>query len=139
LAGILPVQGEPKNKPHQQDKMNEFSEPGLIDKLELLGDAELDTLNFGVVKMDLDGRIVSYNLYESEGAGLSRERVLTRNFFAQIGPCTDNALVAGRFRGAVELDAELDYVFTLRMQHTPVRLRLLKSASAASMYLLVRR
>lgn len=139
LAGILPVQGEPKNKPHQQDKMNEFSEPGLIDKLERLSDAELDALNFGVIKMDQDGRIVSYNLYESEGAGLSRERVLTRNFFAQIGPCTNNALVAGRFRGAVELDAELDYVFTLRMQHTPVRLRLLKSVRAASMYLLVRR
>jgi len=128
-----------KNKQHQQDKMNEFSEPGLIDKLELLCDAELDALDFGVIKMDLEGRIVSFNRCESEAVGLSRERVLTRNFFAQIGPCTDNALVAGRFRGAVELDAELDYVFALRMQHTPVRLRLLKSARAASMYLLVRR
>jgi len=128
-----------KNKQHHQDKMNEFSEPGLIDKLELLGDAELDALDFGVIKMDLDGCIVSYNRCESAAAGLSRERVLTRNFFAQIGPCTDNALVAGRFRGAVELDAEFDYVFTLRMRHTPVRLRLLKSASAGSMYLLVRR
>jgi photoactive yellow protein len=119
--------------------MNEFSEPGLIDKLELLGDTELDALDFGVIKMDPDGRIVAYNRYESEAAGLSRERVLTRNFFTQIGPCTNNALIAGRFHGVAELDAELDYVFTLRMQHTPVRLRLLKSANAASMYLLVRR
>jgi photoactive yellow protein len=65
--------------------------------------------------------------------------VLGRNFFVQVGPCTDNALIAGRFRGAVELDTELDYVFALRMQHTPVRLRMLKAARAASMYLLVRR
>ena len=119
--------------------MNTFSEPNLIDALELLSEAELDALDFGVIKMSADGRVVGYNRYESDAAGLSRERVLTRNFFTQVGPCTDNALVAGRFRDAIELDAQFDYVFTLRMKHTPVRLRLLKAARAASMYLLVQR
>jgi len=119
--------------------MTTFSEQGLIDELERLSDAELDALNFGVIKMSLDGRVVAYNRCESEAAGLSRERVLASDFFTQIGPCTDNALVAGRFREAAELDTELDYVFTLRMQHTPVRLRLLKAPRATFMYLLVRR
>jgi len=82
---------------------------------------------------------VAYNRFESAAAGLSPERVLGRDFFTHTGPCTDNALVAGRFREATELDLEIDYVFTLRMQHTPVRPRLLRSARAACMYLLVRR
>ena len=119
--------------------MDKFSQPGLIDKLELRSDTELDVLDFGVIKMDLGGRVIAYNRYESDATGLSCDRVLARNSFAQVGPCTDNALIAGRFRDAVELDIELDYVFALRMQHTPVRLRLLKAARAACMYLLVRR
>ncbi len=72
-------------------------------------------------------------------AGLSKERVLTRNFFADVAPCTNNFMVAERFLSEPELDATLDYVFTLRMKPTPVTLRLLRSAASRHMYLLVKR
>jgi len=52
---------------------------------------------------------------------------------------TITTMVAERFISERELDATLDYVFTLRMKPTPVKLRLLKSASADHMYLLVKR
>jgi len=72
-------------------------------------------------------------------AGLSRERVVGRNFFTSVAPCTNNFMVAERFMSEPELDVKMDYVFTLRMKPTPVKLRLLRSATAEHMYLLVKR
>jgi photoactive yellow protein len=117
----------------------DFSEPDLIYRLEAARDDVLDELGFGVVRLGRDGRVVAYNAYESRAAALSRERVLGRHFFTEIGSCMDNALVARRFDADGELDAEIDYLFTLRLKPTPVRLRLLKSPRATAMYLLVRR
>lgn len=117
----------------------DFSQPFLLDHLKRASDADLDGLEFGVVKLDRGGRVLAYNRYESDAAGLSRDRVIGRHFFAEVGPCMDNALVAGRFEGDGELDLELDYVFALRLRPEPVRLRLLQSAAAAERYLLVKR
>jgi photoactive yellow protein len=86
-----------------------------------------------------DGEVVDYNLWESKMAGLSKERVLARNFFSEIAPCTNNYMIAERFLNEPELDATLDYVFTLRMKPTVVKLRLLVSATADHIYLLVNR
>ena len=55
--------------------------------------------------------------------------MIGRNFFVEIGPCTNNYLIAQRYQDSasegVSLDEQLDYVFTYRMAPTPVRLRLL--------------
>ena len=99
----------------------------------------LDELAFGVVRMRIGGEVVAYNAWESNMAGLSKERVLTRNFFADVAPCTNNYLVAERYLNEPKRDATLDYVFTLRMKPTAVKLRLLRSAAADHMYLLVKR
>lgn len=117
----------------------DFTQHDLIGVLDAAAHEELDQLSFGVIKLDPSGRVLAYNLPESSATGLSRERVLGRHFFTEVGPCMNNALVAGRFALESELDAELDYVFTQHLRPEPVRLRLLKSADSPSMYLLVRR
>ncbi len=105
-------------------------------------DDELDLLDFGVIVGDLDHRVVAYNAYESARAGISPERVLGRHLFDEVAPCTNNYLVSQRYVDALELgqdlDEELDYVFTLRMAPTPVRLRLLAGPASARVFLLVR-
>jgi photoactive yellow protein len=111
----------------------------LLDRLAVATEAELDALDFGVIKMDRQARVLAYNVYETNATGLRRERVLGRPFFTEIGPCMNNALVAERFAQEDELDAELDYLFTLHMKPSTVRLRLLKSARAAAMFVLVKR
>jgi len=116
-----------------------FEDTASLTPLEAMSAAELDALAFGVVRMRADGEVVAYNAWESKMAGLLKERVLARNFFSDVAPCTNNYLVADRFLGEPELDATLDYIFTLRMKPTPVKLRLLRSAGADHMYLLVRR
>ena len=102
-------------------------------------DAEaLDALEFGVISMTLDGIVDRYNAYESRCAGLTPARVLGKNFFTEVAPCTNNYLVASRFEECASLDECLPYVFTLRMRPRPVELRLVKSPDAERQYVLVR-
>ena len=119
--------------------MMNFEDKAGLAQLDAMSTQALDELEFGVVRMRNTGEVVAYNLWESKMAGLSKERVLARNFFSEVAPCTNNYMVAERFMNEPELDATLDYVFTLRMKPTAVKLRLIKSAAAEHMYLLVKR
>jgi photoactive yellow protein len=60
-------------------------------------DADLDALPFGVIVVDRTGTILEYNAYESKLAGLSRARVVGRNFFHDVAPCTAIREFEGRF------------------------------------------
>ena len=117
----------------------DFSDPALLDRLEAASPPELDSLGFGVIRMDPTGSVTAYNRYEAQSAGLSPERVIGRHFFTEVGPCTLNAQISQPMLQETQLDTEFDYVFAFRMKITPVRLRLLKSPSSAHMYLLVKR
>ncbi len=57
----------------------------------------VDDLPFGVIIVDRSGTILEYNAYESEMTGLTRERVLGRNFFRDVAPCTAIREFEGRF------------------------------------------
>jgi photoactive yellow protein len=116
-----------------------FAAPDLLERLEGADDATLDELPFGVVAMSADGIVTSYNAAESRLTGLSPLRVVGRHFFSGVAPCTNNFMVAHRFESEATLDAEIDYVFTLRMQVTGVKLRLLKGPTRRRMYLVVER
>ncbi len=116
-----------------------FSSPNLLDHLEKADAAALDALPFGLIAMDADGGVVAYNTAEAALSGLTPSRVIGRHFFSAVAPCTNNYMVAQRFESEPVLDACLDYVFTLRMAATPVRLRLLKHPDARRMYLAVER
>jgi len=62
-------------------------QPFDLERAAVLG-ADLDALPFGVIVVDRAGIILEYNAYESELAGLTRARVLGRNFFHDVAPCT---------------------------------------------------
>ena len=114
-----------------------FHDPGLRALLDALSPEQLDELPFGLIVMDRRDVVVHYNAFESARAGISPERVLGRDFFVDVGPCTNNYLVAERYHEQPDLDEELDYVFTFRMRPTPVRLRLLAGARSPRRYLAV--
>lgn len=115
-----------------------FSDEHLLDLLDATSLARIDELDFGLIAMDRGGTVLGYNSFESRRAGIARERVVGRNFFVDIGPCTNNYMVAERYHSGEELDEEMDYVFTLRMAPTPVTLRLLAHRGSARQYLAVR-
>ena len=120
----------------------QFADPGLLDTLEAVPLDGIDAFGFGLIVMDRDGDVLGYNQAESRLSGLPVPDVTGRNFFVEIGPCTNNYLVAQRFQDSAsrqeELDEQLDYVFTYRMAPTPVQLRLLARAGSPRQYLAVR-
>lgn len=59
---------------------------------------QLDTLPYGLITLDAEGRVVHYNDTESRLAGLPKERVVGRNFFIEVAPCTRVRAFEGRFR-----------------------------------------
>jgi photoactive yellow protein len=116
-----------------------FAQPGLLNSLETADAATLDALPFGVVAMAPNGKVISYNIAESRLSGLTPANVVGRHFFSAVAPCTNNFMVAHRFETEAAIDDIIDYVFTLRMQPTRVRLRLLKEAGRSHMFLVVER
>jgi photoactive yellow protein len=116
-----------------------FTDSDLLDRLDAADDAALDAAPFGVVAMTEDGVVTGYNVAEARLSGLTPAKVVGRHFFSAVAPCTNNFMVAHRFETEPVLDAVVDYVFTLRMQPTRVRLRLLKQAGHRRIYLVVER
>lgn len=120
-----------------------FDQPDLSGHLARLSPEDLDELEFGVIGIDPEGIVRVYNRAESRLAGLSADRVLGNALFTVVAPCMNNYLVAQRLDDALTageaLDVTLDYVFTLRMRPTRVKLRLLASPGQLLRYVVVMR
>ncbi|MEM9194220.1 MAG: PAS domain-containing protein, partial [Myxococcota bacterium] len=69
-----------------------------------LDEASLDALPYGLVVVDSEGRVLLFNDTESRFVGLSRTKVVGRNFFRDIAPCTRVQQFEGRFREFVQQD-----------------------------------
>ncbi len=110
-----------------------------IERLERMASWERDELPYGVIGLDAGGMADVYNATESRDSRLRPERVLGQPFFLSIGLCMNNFLVAQRFEDEPMLDAVIDYVLTLRMRPTPVRLRLLRRPDISRRYILIQR
>ncbi len=103
----------------------------------------MDALEFGVIGFDDEGLVKVYNDYESKMAGLSLQSVIDADLFNTVAPCMNNFLVAQKFEDALEEAAELDeimdYVLTLKMKPTRVKLRLISSPQLPFHYLIILR
>lgn len=121
----------------------EFDSPELPAWLARVGPVELDGLDFGVIRFDGDCIVDRYNAFESQAAGLTPDRVLGLHLFDLVAPCMNNAMVAQRFKSAQEerapLDTTVDYVLTLRMRPTKVKLRLLSGVGSDLRHVLIQR
>jgi photoactive yellow protein len=100
---------------------------------------QFDALSFGVIGFQADCLVDIYSAHESKAAGIPAHKVIGADFFLSTAQCMNNFMVAQRFQDEPELDVIIDFVLTLRMRPTPVRLRLLKHETAARRYILVHR
>ncbi|MEX5744789.1 PAS domain-containing protein [Massilia sp. X63] len=120
-----------------------FSTADLLSQLDSCSPEQLDQLDFGVIGFDADTKVQRYNAFESQAAGLSPQRVIGQPLFTNVAPCLNNFMVAQRFEEAIDegaaLDETIDYVLTLRMRPTKVRLRMLASPAGNTHYVLVQR
>jgi photoactive yellow protein len=54
-----------------------------------MSEQELDSLAYGIIQLDTEGTVLRYNKHEAGLSGLSQPKVVGKNFFKQVAPCTD--------------------------------------------------
>lgn len=102
---------------------------------------ELDALPFGAIKLSPRGTILGYNETEGRLTGRTRERVLGRNFFLDVAPCTDVQEFRGRFAElAGESEISIFHEFSFEFPFEPplrVTITLLRDRGDRSIWVLV--
>jgi photoactive yellow protein len=63
---------------------------------------DLDSLPFGLIQLDRNGRILKFNQTEAQLARINRDRQIGRNFFDQVAPCTKVREFYGRFQEGLQ-------------------------------------
>ena len=107
--------------------------------LDRLTDEELDSIPYGVVQLDTEGVVRSYNRAEAENVG-GIPRPLGRRFFSEVCPSANVPELWGRFRQAV-IDHRLDETFQFTFSCGPlprrVQVRMYYSVRTRSVWLFV--
>ncbi len=101
---------------------------------------ELDALPQGVIQLDLEGKILQYNLYEEKLANMKREQTVGRNFFKEVAPCTDVKQFHGLFEAGVaarNLHQSFRYHFSFRKNPTDVVVEMHYSATTETVWVFI--
>ena len=117
---------------------NTYHEPRRIDSLT---EGEFDALPFGAIKLDAEGRILKYNLYESKLAERDRREVIGQNFFTEVAPCTNVQEFAGRYRQGIasgELNTTFPYRFLFPKKIVDVEITLVLNPGGESAWVFVK-
>jgi len=111
------------------------------ESVDRMSESELDTLPFGAIRLDRDGKVLSYNAAEAKLTGRDPKRVIGRNFFTDVAPCTNVQAFAGRFREGVakkKMHAIFPYRFDFEMAPRDVSITLFWSEQTESAWVFVR-
>jgi photoactive yellow protein len=103
--------------------------------------SELDGLPFGAIRLDKNGTILSYNATEAKLTGRDPKRVIGKNFFTQVAPCTNVQAFAGRFREGVakgDMHEIFPYRFDFEMAPRDVTVTLFYSQQTGTAWVFVR-
>lgn len=112
-----------------------------IERIQNFTEQQLDTLPFGAIRLDREGRILSFNQAEADLSGRKKENVLGKSFFREVAPCTNVQDFAGRFREGVaqgELHTTFPYVFDYQMDPRKVWVTLFYSKETDTAWVFVR-
>lgn len=119
-----------------------FIDQSVLSRLDNLDRGDVDNLDYGAVKVDDEGKILLYNRYESELAGVDPSTAEGKNFFKEIAPCTNNKLFFGKFQKGVdsnELNMAFNYTFTYKMKPTNVSIQMIRSDKDHSNWIFVKK
>lgn len=89
---------------------------------------QLDELPYGVIELSSDGTILNYNVGESELSGRKPEKVIGKNFFTEVAPCTAVREFHGRFLDLIEhraINHEFEFTFLFPSNSMKVNITML--------------
>ena len=104
-----------------------FEGVNLAELLPRIPDSIKDGLPFGLVKLDLAGTILEYNMAEGDLTGVDPKWAIGKNFFDDVALCTKTQAFYGRFLEGVKkgfLNAVFDYTFDHREVATQVKVHM---------------
>jgi photoactive yellow protein len=104
-----------------------FEGVNLAELLPRIPDSIKDDLPFGLVKLDLTGKVLEYNMAEGDLTGVSPSWAIGKNFFDEVALCTKTAAFYGRFVEGVKkgfINAVFDYTFDHREIATKVKVHM---------------
>jgi photoactive yellow protein len=108
-----------------------------------LTETAIDGLPFGLISVARDGAIEQYNAYESKLSRLAKERVIGRNFFTDVAPCTAVKEFQGRFERFAAEPGEgaesFDFMFRFPFGRQVVNITFLRSPKSEQIKILVNR
>jgi photoactive yellow protein len=98
---------------------DEGAPPTTVERLSKMTHQEVDDLPYGFIVLDSEGVVHMYNRYEERMSRIAAERVVGRNFFRDIAPCTRVEAFVGRFRAlaARPLGASDRFSFRFHFMH----------------------
>ena len=123
------------------DSLPDFSEPALAKRIEALSPEAIDTLPFGVIRLDGEGRVAYFSEAERQLSGIGSLAKLGDNFFADIAPCMGTDAFRGRIeraRKAGTLDIEFSHIGDYEDRDRELSIRA-QSASDGGTWLFLRR
>lgn len=119
-----------------------FNEHNVANELARMSDEELDSLAFGAIELDCDGKIIRYNAAEADISSRDQADMVGRNFFSDVAPCTRGEAFEGRFRAGVMaggMDVQFTYVLDHKMTPTEVRVRMHQAEGKDTYWVLIKR
>lgn len=118
----------------------------LVPQRDLLAEADdmsgeqLDTLPYGMIQLDANGRILKFNAVESRLASLPQQQQIGKHFFTEVAPCTKVQEFYGRFKEGVvreALDTTFSFHFAFKQSPRDVTVRLFYSKRTKSVWVMV--
>lgn len=86
---------------------------------------ELNALPYGVIIINQDGVISSYNDWEQQLSGKTPAEVIGKNFFTEVAPCTNVQEFGGRFTEFLKSNNGVEsFEFLFRFPSRPVRVNI---------------
>lgn len=122
-------------------ELPDFDEPYLAMAIEALPSETVDTLPYGAIRLDDDGKVQFFSEAERRLSGWGDRERFGLDFFSKIAPCMDNPDLRGRVeraRANGKLDLEFSHVgdFEDRDRASTVRIQ---SASTGGYWISMRR
>lgn len=98
------------------------------ERLRTMTSEEFDSLPFGVIKLNDEGRVVAYNAAEARIAHRTQQATMGKLFFEEVAPCTNVAGFRGRLDALIQVGAgteSFDFKFLFSWGTRGVRIRLM--------------
>ena len=101
---------------------------------------DVDRLPFGFLELTRMGVVRRYNAAEAQLSGLDPNRVIGRDFFREVAPCTQATEFEDRWRELLRQgggDADFEFIFKFSSGHRLVRIRMIVSCDGGRNLILV--